>query len=402
MPKYMPKYLLKGGKIATSVKGNDGVQTFYGDLLVEGTTMTKIEAVIDCTDKWITPGFIDTHRYLMTEYMIKMPWTVQPDITPDEVRIGTLAGCLDPLHNGVTTLLDHFQATMSPAHFDAALAASAPTRLYPAMEFGDDAAARARRLDRITRLGRETGGSLRADGRVTLGLAYDALISGAGGEAGAEAHRGFVVSAHALADAHITTWRDVGLLGPDLVFGHCNNLQGRPEAGDEVWKLLKESGAGIGATPLGELGTAQGYPVALEGTEHGVKCGLVVLQWQRRMHHADVRANKSPAPYKNKYNAGDVFRLGNLGGAEVLNMENIIGTIEVGKRADLIVFNANSPNLCGVEEPVVGAVFYASSEDVEMVLVRGEIVKKCGKLRWPEDRLEGEWKKWWDTNGPPF
>ncbi len=66
------KYLLKGGTIATSVQGSDEPRVFKADVLVDGNTITRIEGdiapgpgveVIDCQDKWITPGFIDTHRY---------------------------------------------------------------------------------------------------------------------------------------------------------------------------------------------------------------------------------------------------------------------------------------------------------------------------------------------------
>lgn len=68
----MTKYLLKGGTIATSVQGSHEAHVFKADVLVEDTTITRIEEniapgsgveVIDCQDKWITPGFIDTHRY---------------------------------------------------------------------------------------------------------------------------------------------------------------------------------------------------------------------------------------------------------------------------------------------------------------------------------------------------
>ncbi|KAH9928565.1 Metallo-dependent hydrolase [Epithele typhae] len=434
----MTKYLLKGGTIATCEKGKPGVRVFKSDVLVAGTTITKIEEnmapeagveVIDCTDKWITPGFVDTHRHvfmavmrgnhcdwLLTEYFIKSPArhltvalyrTVQGDLTPDEVRIGTLAGCLDALHNGVTTLLDHFHAANTRAHLDAALAATL-----------------------------ESGARLRADGRVTLGLAYDVLRGAdvaphvefvrAARAAGAR-----IVTAHALVDEHVTAWRDAGLIGTDVPAG----ARGPRGA---AWKVLKESGAGIGATPVDELGMGHGNPLALEALARGVKCGLgadavsinggdmftqmrTQLQWSRGATHENIRQNKLALPYKNEWNSADVFRLATLGGAECLNMGDLIGTVEVGKRADLLVFDTNTPNLGGAADPVTGVVFHAGSEDVETVFVDGEMVKKNGKLvrswgpvamelrkhadaireRWSANKLEGEWKKWWDTFGSP-
>ena len=66
----MSTYLLKNGTVVTCIQGKAGVSVLKADVLVEGNTITKIEyniaasgaEVIDCTDKWITPGFVDTHR----------------------------------------------------------------------------------------------------------------------------------------------------------------------------------------------------------------------------------------------------------------------------------------------------------------------------------------------------
>ena len=74
------------------------------------------------------------------------------------------------------------------------------------------------------------------------------------------------------------TYRDRGLLGPDVVLSHCNALADRPELDDEMWKALKDSGAAIGSTPLDELGMAHGNPVALDALRRGVKCGLGVVR----------------------------------------------------------------------------------------------------------------------------
>ena len=66
----MSTYLLENGTVVTCIQGKAGVSVLKADVLVEGNTITKIESniaaseaeVVDCTDKWITPGFVDTHR----------------------------------------------------------------------------------------------------------------------------------------------------------------------------------------------------------------------------------------------------------------------------------------------------------------------------------------------------
>ena len=111
---------------------------------------------------------------------------MQPSITADEVGIGQLAGCLEALHSGVTTILDHFHAAHTPAHVDAVLEAtvqsgarvvlcvarqSPATQVLPYPEFRKEEETRKWQLQKLSEWGSRNGGKLTADGRVTLGLA---------------------------------------------------------------------------------------------------------------------------------------------------------------------------------------------------------------------------------------
>lgn len=86
-----------------------------------------------------------------------------------------------------------------------------------------------------------------------------------------------MITAHVVQSPGILTWRDAGLLGPDVVFSHCNILADHPAPDDEMWAALKASGAAIASTPEDELGMAHGNPVALDALRRGVKCGLGVV-----------------------------------------------------------------------------------------------------------------------------
>lgn len=222
-------------------------------------------------------------------------------MTPEEVGIGVLAGLLEALHNGVTTILDHFHAAHTPEHADAALKAaiesgarviwapsrqSPPTRLLPFPEWANDAQAVEWQREKIKEWGALTGGKLRPDGRVTLGLAYEIFTWE--GEGTVARHQEFLafarannvqtITAHVVKSPVILGWREAGLLGPDIVLSHCNVLADRPDLDDEMWKALKDSGAAIAATPGDELGMAHGNPVAFDAFKRGVKCGLGVVR----------------------------------------------------------------------------------------------------------------------------
>ena len=140
------------------------------------------------------------------------------------------------------------------------------------------------------------------------------------------------------------------------------------------------------------------------------------------MAHEKTRKSGVTPPLHNKFNSVDAFRLATLGGAEALNMADQIGTIEVGKKADIVIFDANSVNLAGIADPFQGVVFHASNADVDTVFVDGEILKRNGKLakadwasvakelraataeirrKHPAEEVEAVWSEYYATLGGP-
>lgn len=110
---------------------------------------------------------------------------VQADMTAAEIKISQLAGCLEALHKGVTTVLDHFHAAYSPDIADAALdvtiksgarvvfcpsRASAPSKILPELEWGREPDMEKWQWEKFKEWAARDGGKLSKDGRVTLGL----------------------------------------------------------------------------------------------------------------------------------------------------------------------------------------------------------------------------------------
>jgi len=246
-----------------------------------------------------------------------------------------------------------------------------------------------------------------------------------------------IITAHAITAAGVLEWKEGGILGPDVVFSHCNGLSEHTSPDDEAWSAMKEYGAAIASTPEDELGMGHGNPVAFNAVERGVKCGLGIdcdsinsgdiftqmrfaLQFHRGKSHERIRESGTSGTRYNKFNSADAFRLGTLGGAEALNLSHLIGTVEVGKKADLVIFDRTTVNLAGIEDPFKGVVFHASNADIELVMVNGEIVKRNGKLckvpwvpvatelkekighlraRWSDERLEKVWAEYCEAKG---
>lgn len=75
-------------------------------------------------------------------------------------------------------------------------------------------------------------------------------------------------------------------------------------------------------------------------------------------------------------NAWEVLKMATIGGAAVLGVENEVGTLEKGKKADIITLDLHTPHLCPVYDPLSAIVYSADGGDVKDVIVNGKILMK--------------------------
>ncbi|MBW1701714.1 MAG: amidohydrolase [Deltaproteobacteria bacterium] len=78
--------------------------------------------------------------------------------------------------------------------------------------------------------------------------------------------------------------------------------------------------------------------------------------------------------------ARTVLKMATIWGAAVLGLENEIGTLEKGKKADIIVLDLHNPHLCPVYDPVSVIVYSANGSDVKDVVVNGKVLMKNRKF----------------------
>ncbi len=75
-----------------------------------------------------------------------------------------------------------------------------------------------------------------------------------------------------------------------------------------------------------------------------------------------------------------VFRLATIEGARALNIDNAVGSIEIGKKADLVLLNLEKPNQTLINENIYSTIIYsANTENVEEVMIEGEWTVRNGK-----------------------
>lgn len=115
----------------------------------------------------------------------------------------------------------------------------------------------------------------------------------------------------------------------------------------------------------------------------------LLLQSERQ--NRSLAHTAGPPPEDVGVTCEDVLEFATIGGARAVGMEDVIGSVTPGKRADLLIVRTDSARMTPVNDPVAALVLYANASDVDSVMVDGRFVKRGGKLvgvDWPSVRSE--------------
>jgi cytosine/adenosine deaminase-related metal-dependent hydrolase len=171
----------------------------------------------------------------------------------------------------------------------------------------------------------------------------------------------------------------------------------------------------VSSTPSTELQMGFGHPVALNPSLNldsncslGIDChsnssASIVSEMRLLLQHSRGTYNQpfvdaGKQPRKMNKMAEEAFNLGTINGARAIGMQDKIGTLAVGKYADILVFDALSTSMVAAaqHDPVAAIVLHSSPADIEMVIVDGVVRKRSWMLE-PVDLKAG--KAFWDVSG---
>jgi 5-methylthioadenosine/S-adenosylhomocysteine deaminase len=178
---------------------------------------------------------------------------------------------------------------------------------------------------------------------------------------------------------------DMGLLGPDTTYIHCNYLS------DEEFQLIADTGGKVSIAPSVEMSMGHGTPPAAKALAHGLRPSLSIdvvttvpgdMFTQMRFLWASARLLEHEAAFA----AGsteepellptrDVLEFATIEGARVCGLEE-----RTGKQADVVVVRCDHSNTWPVIDPVSTVVHQADTRNVDSVIVAGEFLKREGRL----------------------
>jgi 5-methylthioadenosine/S-adenosylhomocysteine deaminase len=374
--------------------------------------------VVDRPDHLVMPGLVNTHTHTCAVLFrglaedrsrqawagYALPW--QDRAGAAEYHWGAVLGALEQLTGGVTCIADRF------AHMDSCAEAFDRVGIRAVVGHTVLDLGRPPEWDRAIALLERWGSS--AERRVHAGLAphapdtcSDALLRRVRAEADARGARVFIHCAQSEGEVAAVRARGhagavhglstVGLLGPDVVAAHCIYIDA------EEIRLLASTGTRVAHCPASNAKTEGRLPPVPAMLEAGIMMGLGT-DWAPTNNGMDLLDEMKSAGLLNKVATGDpaalpverLLRMATLDGARVLGLDRYIGSLEPGKRADLITLAMDGWHLLPWHRPAATLAYSAKGRDVRDVWVDGRhLVRDARPTGWDLAAVRAEIEELW-------
>jgi cytosine/adenosine deaminase-related metal-dependent hydrolase len=427
----MTRTLIRGATLITMDAMGD---VPVGDLLVEGTRIAHIAhiapqgapgievgdaKVVDGTGYIVIPGLINAHmhtwqtalrglaaNWTLLEYFQKMHAGLATVFTPDDLRIATEVGALNQLNCGTTTLVDWCHNNPTPEHNNAAIDGLLASGIRAAFFHGTpkpDAKPGERpfwevphpRAEVERLLKAHQGRDLLAVHMAVLGPHYSTLDVALHDFRMAK-ELGLIASLHQGGGPARTPegWERLeaeGLLGP-----HVNIVHGHALSDAQLQRFC-DLGMSFSAAAENEMTQGHGHPITgrlrafgkapslgvdLESVLSGdmLTQARVALGMQRTLDNAAYHEAHGSIPPTSTVTTREALAWVTVEGARMLGQSDRIGSLAVGKQADLVMIRASDLNMQPVHDPVNAVVMQTSLANIDSVMVAGVWNKRAGQL----------------------
>ncbi|KAL4732964.1 hypothetical protein BDV11DRAFT_214594 [Aspergillus similis] len=415
----MTPKILKDGTVLTFDEGSQCIRVLRrASILVEDGRIAAIEEqcddlpapvgaeIVDVSGKIVSPGFVNTHVHMwQTAYRSMGPninlsqyfgWVSQASpmaqaaFTSDDIYISSLEGYLEGIHAGVTSYVEHAHNNWSAEVMESGYRAAAEcgARIWWCYDVaGRDNFPTDSQWAALERLLKTT------QPLVLPGLSLDGLGSILKGDGTA---RDFIrdkaarLNLQALTVHHLGGPWPQGSTSPTALCSHNSMhetglpiiLSHAPFLTESDQQALREHELFVSITPESEHKISDQACLGLDTV--WTFSGDMISQarfWLQlvRLRNYTKTLETGLLPNANPMAVEQAFLLATRQGGRALRRDDI-GVIKVGAKADLVVFNSDSPNMLGWSDPIAAVVLHANAGDIEHVLVDGECRKRGFRL----------------------
>ena len=414
----MSSILIKNGTLVTMDSAH---RIIRGDLLISASRITELgntsqsaDVVIDAEGCAVIPGFVQTHIHLcqtlfrgaaddlaLIDWLKKRVWPMEAAHSAASIAASARLGIAELIKGGTTCAL-----TMETVNHTSEVFKVVEETGFRAtvgkcmMDKGDEVPAALQEktsasIEQSVALLEEWHG--RADGRIRYCFAPRFAISCTREllEKVAELARarGVMIHTHAsenwtecaLVEAdtglrNIAYLDSVGVTGRHVALAHCVHL-----SNDEI-RILKSTNTNVVHCPSSNMKLGSGIAPVAKLLEEGVSVSLGAdgaacnnrLDMFTEMRTAALLQKALHGP--EVLDANRVFRMATIDGARALGLEAEIGSLEIGKRADVAVVKLNQLHTSPEADVVSSLVYAAEASDVQSVVIDGRLVMQNRQL----------------------
>ncbi len=381
----------------------------------------QVRKTIDATGKIIFPGLINTHNHLfqtllkglgddlaLHDWIVQMTSPGASCLTPENAYNASLLGCIEGIHSGTTTMLDYMYAYPHPGLSDSVIEAFRKLKIRGIFargmqDKGEEFGTSPKIIEKIKTIEKDCRRLLKKyhakdNDRIHIWLAQGVWCNSQESLemawALAQEHKtGFTIhisetpfdrqaskEVHGIADVEVL--ERLGIVGPNVLMVHCVYLTPRDI------RMAKYYDTRISHNPVSNMYLASGIAPIPQMIERGITVGLGTDGAASNNTQDMIETLKITALLHKVHTldptiitAEKVLEMATIDGAKALGLEDKIGSLEAGKKADLFIYNpVLSTKSIPMHNPVSTLVYSGSDSCVETVIIDGNIILEDKKL----------------------
>ena len=386
------------------------------DILIRNDLISKIsdeinekaDKTIDATGKILLPGFVNTHTHLsmtlfrgladdlaLDEWLNDNIWPMEANLNGDYCYIGALLGAVELIKSGTTTFSDmyFYMEDVAKAVSESGLRA---VLSYGMIDFGDE---EKRKNEIAENLNLFKNVNDTADGRIKVFFgphspytASEELLRevrklASENNTGIHIHvsetQKEIEDVSAEKGLRPFEYLDsIGFLGPDVLCAHCVWLS------DSEIEIIKKRNVKISHNPCSNMKLASGIAPISRLLENDI-CVGIGTDGASSNNNLDLIEELKIASLLQKVSVLDpkvltsdeALAMGTINGARALGLDDEIGSVEVGKKADLILIDTDSANMIPDSTRLSSNIIYsANGFNVDTTICNGQILMENRKL----------------------
>ncbi len=396
------------------------------DIYIENGIIEKIQPsikmdaieVIDAKNHLICPGFINGHihtwqtglrgiasDWTLTDYLSSIHSGLASFYGPDDMYIGNYVGALNQINTGSTTIVDWCHNNPTPEHTNAAIRGLIDSNIRAIFLHGSPKhkpkigqqhySEVPHPRDEIMRL----KNYFPEEGMIKLGMAVlgpqQSTLEVCKADFQLAKELNLIISMHVggnfLTPDGFNALKKENLLNKNTNIVHANNIT------DEMLNLLVDASCTFSITPEEELQMGFGNPLTkrliesggtfnfgsdIESAMAGDMLNVIRFALQSVRHEITLESykEKNAPPSAMKILTRQAFEWATINAAKSYGIDDEVGSIKPGKKADLIIFKKNRISLVPMHDPISSIIFHSNSSDIDTVIINGAILKQHGEL----------------------